>query len=493
MLDRMLRLPSLILCAAAVLGAAVPERPNIVYVMADDMGYGDLGVQGHPYIRTPNIDRLAREGVRLTDFYAQPFCGPSRAALMTGTYPARNSLAFNHLPHAKTGLHPNEITIAEILKDRGYATAIIGKWHLGDAPEFLPMRHGFDYWYGLPYSNDMWPYHPKIIERPDEDECMKASRQRARYTGYAQSDQTYPLDWFPKLPLMRNAEVIALNPQQEKLTGDYTDEAIGFIREHKDQPFFVYLAHSMPHVPLFRSRPFEDGSMRGRYGDVVAELDANVGKLMEALREMGLDEKTLVVFTSDNGPWVEYGFDAGSAGPLRGSKGTNYEGGVRVPFMARFPGQIPAGLVSSGIAANIDILPTLAGLAGGEAPRDRTIDGKDIWPVLSKPDAESPRDTFFYFVGGMAYKAADGPPKNDPRLAAVRQGPWKLHVETVGAQSKVEPRELYNLHEDVGERLDYAGKQPEVTERLRKAAQRFIDDLKRDTRPHGTLSDAGGR
>ena len=487
MLGRMLRTALALLFLTAAAGAAPLDRPNIVFVMADDLGYGDLGVQGHPYIRTPNIDRLAREGARLTDFYAQPFCGPSRAALMTGSYPARNSLAFNHLPRARTGLHPNEITVAEILKDQGYATAILGKWHLGDAPEFLPTRHGFDYWYGLPYSNDMWPYHPKTVVTPDEDERMKAARERARYTGFAQSDQTYPTDWFPPLPLMRNEEIIELNPRQERLTGDYTDEAIRFMREHREQPFFIYLAHAMPHVPLYRSKPFEDESMRGRYGDVVGEIDANVGRILDAIRELGLDEKTLVVFTSDNGPWVEYGFDAGSAGPLRGSKGTNHEGGVRVPFVARFPGQIPAGLVSSGMAANIDILPTLARLAGAGPPRDRTIDGVDIWPLLIAPGAKSPRDTFFYYVGGMAYRAADGPPKNDPMIAAVRRGKWKLHLAPDGDRGKVLAGELYNLYEDIGERLDYAAKEPSVAEDLLKLAQKFNDDLRKDTRPHGAL------
>jgi len=487
MLDRMRRLAPLAVLFSALAAAAPPDRPNVVYIMADDQGYGDLGVQGHPYIRTPNIDRLAREGVRLTDFYAQPFCGPSRAALMTGSYPARNSLAFNHLPRAKTGIHPNEITIAEILRDQGYATAIVGKWHLGDAPEFLPTRHGFDYWYGLPYSNDMWPYHPKIEKRHGEDARMQAARERAGYTGYAQSDQVYPIDWFPKLPLMRNEEVVELNPQQERLVGDYTDEAIRFMREHRDQPFFVYLAHSMPHVPLYRSKPFEDESLRGRYGDVVEEIDANVGRILEAIDEMGLDEKTLVVFTSDNGPWVEYGFDAGSAGPLRGSKGTNYEGGVRVPFLARFPGQIPAGLVSSGIASNIDMLPTLAKLAGGAPPSDRTIDGVDLWELLTEPGAESPRKTFFYYVGGMKYLAADGPPKNDPTIAAVRRGKWKLHVKS-NAKGKLEPEALYNLYEDIGERLDYASKEPDLAEELTKLATKFNDDLRKDTRPHGALT-----
>ena len=483
-----MRLTALLLACVSFAAAQRPERPNFVYIMADDQGYGDLGVQGHPYIRSPNIDRMAREGVRLTDFYAQPFCGPSRAALMTGSYPARVSLAFNHIPRARTGIHPNEITLAEILEGRGYATAIVGKWHLGDAPEFLPTRHGFSSWYGLPYSNDMWPYHPKILEREDEDERMRASRKRARYTGYAQSDQTYPLDWFPPLPLMRNEEVVELNPKQEELTRAYTDEAIGFLREHREEPFFLYLAHSMPHVPLFRSRRYEGKSLRGRYGDVIEELDANVGRLLDALEEMGLDDETLVVFTSDNGPWIEYGFDAGSAGMLRGSKGTNYEGGVRVPFVARWPGRIPEGLVSSEIVANLDILPTFAKLAGAEVPGDRTIDGRDVWPVLSEAGAESPRSSFFYYAGGMRYRAEDGPPKNDPTLEAVRSGKWKLFVAMAGDEKEIEARELYNLLEDPSERVDMAAKEPEVVERLRKMAESFNDNLRGDTRPHGVLA-----
>jgi arylsulfatase A-like enzyme len=456
--------------------------------MADDQGWADLGVQGSPYIRTPHIDRMARQGVRLTDFYAQPFCGPSRAALMTGSYPARNSLSFNHLPRAKTGLNHNEITIAEILKQRGYATTIIGKWHLGDAPEFLPTNHGFDSYLGLPYSNDMWPYHPKIEPHQNEDERMRAARERANYTDYDGRGQTYPLDWFPKLPLIRDKEVIELNPRQEKLTGLYTDTAIDFITAHQDEPFFIYLAHSMPHAPLFRSKAFEGRSLRGRYGDAIEEIDYNVGRILARLAELGLDGKTMVIFTSDNGPWIEYGFDAGSAGPLRGSKGTNFEGGVRVPFIARWPGQIPAGLISSEIAANIDILPTLAELAGGEAPTDRTIDGRSIWKLLSVPGAKSPRDNFFYYAGGMRYKAEDGPPQNDPRLEAVREGKWKLHVETTGERRRVAAKELYNLFEDVGETKDYSVQHPDIVERLTKLAQQFNDGLGKDTRPLGRLA-----
>ncbi len=475
-------------CALAAGQAPPPaERPNVIYIMADDQGYGDLGVQGHPYIRTPNIDRMAAEGARFTDFYAQPFCGPSRAALMTGTYPARNSLAFNHIPRARTGIHPNEITIAEILKTRGYRTALVGKWHLGDAPEFLPTRNGFDSYFGLPYSNDMWPYHPKVEERPEEDERMRASRKRAGYTGFDGQGQIYPLDWFPPLPLMRGEEVIELNPKQELLTRSYTDEVIKIIKESRDRPFFIYLAHAMPHVPLFRSRPMEDQSMRGRYGDVIEEIDQQVGRILKTLKDLDLDEKTLVVYTSDNGPWVQYGFDAGSAGPLSGSKGTNQEGGVRVPFIARFPGQIPAGLVTSEIAANIDILPTLAKLASAAPPSDRTIDGRDIWPLMTQPGAASPRDDFYYYAGGMRYLAAEGPPKNDPRLEAVRSGKWKLYVNTLDG-GKVVAKELYNLYEDVAERLDYSAKEPDVADRLRQKAQSFNDKVKTDERPLGRLA-----
>ena len=289
---------------------------------------------------------------------------------------------------------------------------------------------------------------------------------------------------------MRDEEVEELNPKQEELTRAYTDEAIRFISEHRDEPFFLYLAHTMPHVPLFRSRRAEGRSLRGLYGDVIEELDSNVGRLLDVLEEMGLEENTLVVFTSDNGPWIEYGFDAGSAGLLRGSKGTNYEGGVRVPFMARWPGQIPAGMVSSEIVANLDVMPTFAKLAGAQAPDDRVIDGRDVWQVLSEEGAEGPRKSFYYYAGGMRYRAEDGPPKNDPTLEAVRSGKWKLFVEPVGQDREIEPRELYNLLEDPSERVDMAAREPEVVERLRKMADNFNDNLRRNTRPHGVLQPA---
>lgn len=470
---------------------AAVDLPNFVVIMTDDQGYGDLGVQGHPSIRTPRIDRMATEGLRLTDYYAQPFCGPARAALMTGTYPPRNSLMFNHIPRARTGIHPNEVTIAELLRDRGYATAMLGKWHLGDAPEFLPTRNGFDTYYGLPYSNDMWPFHPKIERRPDEGERMRYTRERTAYTGYAQSDETYPLDWFPPLPLIENGSVIEHNPRQELLTAAYTDRAIEFIRANREGPFFVYIAHTMPHVPLFRGRAFRDKSLRGLYGDVIEEIDHHTGRLLDTLDELDLDEQTLVIFTSDNGPWSGYGIDSGSAGLLRGSKGTVYEGGIRVPAILRWPGRIPAGLVSSKVASVMDILPTLAQLAGGEPPRDRAIDGRDLEPLWSSPDKASGHETLYFFEGAFRYRAEDGPPENNPLLRAVRDGPWKLHLGTEpdGERVKIVPGELYQLHWDPSESRDVADKHPDLVARLTRQAQSFSNGLRGNTRPLGRLAD----
>lgn len=483
----------ILLALVPLLVPAATDLPNFVVILADDMGYGDLGVQGHPYIRTPNLDRMAAEGLRFTDFYAQPFCGPARAALLTGTYPPRNSLMFNHIPRARTGIHPNEITIAELLRDRGYATAMLGKWHLGDAPEFLPTRNGFDSYYGLPYSNDMWPFHPKIIRRPDEGPRMRHTRERTEYTGYAQSDQTYPPDWFPPLPLMENETVIERNPRQELLTESYTDRAIEFIRAHPDRPFFVYIAHAMPHVPLFRGRAFRERSLRGLYGDVIEEIDFHAGRVLDTLRELGLDERTLVTFTSDNGPWAGYGIDAGSAGLLRGSKGSVFEGGIRVPAILRWPGRIPAGLVTSEIASIMDFFPTLANLSGGEPPRDRTIDGRDLQPHWERPGRATGHETIYFFEGGYRYKAEDGPPKNDPQLRAVRSGPWKLHLSTEPGETdgkvSILPGDLYHLHWDPSETRNVATKHPDVVKRLVGQAKLFDASLRKDIRPLGRLAD----
>src|SRR5207253_295899 len=318
--------------------ADAPPKPNIVIIYVDDMGYGDLGCYGSTVNRTPNVDRMAQEGVRFTDFYvAQAVCSASRTALLTGCYPNRLGILGALNPASKNGISDKETTIAQMLKPRGYATAIFGKWHLGHHPEFLPTRHGFDEYFGLPYSNDMWPRHPEA--KPGT---------------------------YPDLPLIEGDKVVQTNPDQSKLTSWYTERAVQFIARNKDRPFFLYVAHNMPHVPLFVSDRFKGKSERGLYGDAIMEIDWSVGQILEALNRHGLDEKTLVVFTSDNGPWLLYGNHAGSALPLREGKTTTFDGGVREPCIMRWPGKSPAGTVCRELAATMDVLPTFAKLAGAE-------------------------------------------------------------------------------------------------------------------------------
>src|SRR4051794_8344261 len=360
--------------------------PNIVLIFCDDLAYGDLGCYGNARAKTPNLDRMASEGMRFTDFYAgQPICSASRAALMTGCYPNRVGIHGALSPRARVGLNPSEITIAEVLKERGYATAIYGKWHLGDAPEWLPTRQGFDDFFGLPYSNDMWPNHPN------------------GGTNY------------PPLPLYENEKIIKLMPDQTQLTTWYTEHAVKFIEKNKARPFFLYVPHNMPHVPLHVSEKHAGKSGGGLYSDVIMEIDWSVGEILRALKENGLDEKTLVLFSSDNGPWLLYGNHAGNAAPLREGKMTVFDGGVREPFIARWPGKIPAGKVCREMAMTMDLLPTFARLSGGKTPADRIIDGKDIWPLLSgETEARSPHKAYYYYWA--------------QHLQAVRSGPWKLHL-----------------------------------------------------------------
>jgi arylsulfatase A-like enzyme len=414
----------------------------VVLVFADDLAYADVGVFGAQGYRTPHIDRLAAEGVRFTDFYvAQAVCTASRAALLTGAYPQRVGLtgAIDH--RARHGISAEETTLAEVLKARGYATAAYGKWHLGHLPPFLPTRHGFDDYYGLPYSNDMWPFHP---ERPGD---------------------------YPPLPLIEGEETIATNPDQSKLTSEYGRRAVAFIEAHRHEPFFVYLAHSMPHVPLFTSDAFEGRTKRGLFGDVLEEIDDTVGRVLSTLERLGLDERTLVIFTSDNGPWLSYGDHAGSAGPLREGKGTSFEGGVRVPFVARWPGRIPPGTVVREPAMTIDLLPTLAGLVKAPLP-ERPIDGKDIAPLLlGEEDAVSPHEALLFYWGR--------------HLQAVRSGRWKLHFPhryrsldgppgSGGMPSKYTQRSigkaLFDLQADPGETSDLLADHPEVVARLEALA-----------------------
>ena len=475
------------LVLVGILPAQQTEAPSFIVIFCDDLGYGDVGVYGSPTIRTPNIDRLAAEGMRFTSFYAQPVCGPSRAALMTGSYPPRVSQAFNHLPKFETGLHPDEITIAEALRDRGYATAILGKWHLGDHPKFLPLRHGFDYFFGIPYSNDMWPFHPKM---PGDHPRLSASKERAERTGFAGQGEVFPADGgFPHpLPLIENDEVIELNSDQTTFTRRFTDKALEFIEDNRDRRFFLYFAQVMPHVPLFAGKDFRGTSQRGLYGDTVEEIDSGVGEILEKLEELGIDDETLVLFTSDNGPWLAYGVDGGSAGPLNSGKGTPWEGGIRVPGVFRWPGRIPAGVVNRELATTMDLLPTFLRLAGGEPPSGRKIDGHDISALLlGERDARSPHDAFYYYGGDLfGEPGSKGPTPSafDLHLQAVRQGDWKLHLD----EKTLTGSALYHLGWDVGERDNVIGRYPEVVAELEGLARSFNRELENEVRPLGRLT-----
>ncbi|MFO0960827.1 MAG: sulfatase [Isosphaeraceae bacterium] len=428
--------------------AVAADRPNVVIIYADDLGYADIGPFGGK--GTPNLDRMAAEGIKFTDFYvAQAVCSASRTALLTGCYPNRLGILGALGPKTKIGIADGETTLAEVLQDRGYACAAVGKWHLGRQPRFLPTRHGFHRYFGLPYSNDMWPGHP-----------------------------TNPKD-YPDLPLIEDEEILETNPDQHQLTARYTEKAVAFINRHPDRPFFLYLAHSMPHVPLFASPKFEGKTGRGLYADVIAEIDDSVGQVLAALQQHNLDEKTLVIFASDNGPWLSYGDHGGSSGPLREGKGTTFEGGVRVPFLARWVGKIPAGAVCREPAMTIDILPTLAKWVDAPLP-DRPIDGRDIGPMLlGKADARSPHEALFFYW--------------DRGLEAVRSGDWKLHFphpyrsmegQAPGSGGKPSPyltarvgRVLYNLRDDPGERTDRSAEHPEVVARLESLADGIRGEL----------------
>jgi arylsulfatase A-like enzyme len=458
-------------CLGQATAAAVEhtQRPNIVLIVADDMGYSDAGCYGAKDIRTPNLDRLAREGTRYTSFcVAQPVCTASRAALLSGCYPNRIGLAgaLNHT--SMIGINADEQLLPELLRARGYATAHYGKWHLGTRPEFFPTRHGFDEWVGLPYSNDNGPLHPTVRG-------------------------------IPGLPLYENDKVIVTDPDQATFTKLFTDKAVGFIKANKARPFFLYVPHVMPHVPIFASERFKGKSGRGLYGDVVEELDWGVGEILTVLKEAGVENNTLVLFLSDNGPFLSYGAHAGSSVPLREGKLTTFEGGVRVPFIARWPGKVPAGRVSNQFFTGLDLLPTLAHLAGAELPRAK-IDGLNMAPLLLGEKNAPERPSFAYYSGS--------------ELHAVRRGKWKLHfphdylvvnglpgkdgkpanyehmkpdkIEESGIRGiasrhgylvqKLE-LSLYDLSNDVGETKNVAAEQPEVVKELSELAVEYRGDL----------------
>ncbi|WP_414661724.1 sulfatase family protein [Horticoccus sp. 23ND18S-11] len=418
----------------AATAAVASAQPNVVIIFIDDMGYGDIGPFGATKQKTPNLDRMAREGMKLTSFYAAPVCSVSRAQLLTGCYGARVSVPGVYPPGSKNGLNPAEFTIAERLKERGYATMCIGKWHVGDQPDFLPTRQGFDHYFGIPYSNDM----------------QRASTQTGERV----------------VPLVRDDKVLELltDEKQSRIVERYTDEAVRFIRAAKDQPFLLYLPHTAVHTPIFPGEAFRGKSANGRFGDWVEEVDWSTGRILDTLRELKLDARTLVIFTSDNGPWLIKGADGGSAGPLRGGKGSTWEGGVRVPALAWWPGKIAPGSVSDAIAGTIDLLPTAVAVAGGTVPAQPVIDGRDLSPVLFDRSRQSSRDAHYYFAGY--------------NLQAVRQGPWKLAIaaqrETMGRDTLSPdigdaPR-LYHLDQDIGERTNVADRHPEIVARLRALA-----------------------
>lgn len=418
---------------SAVPASPPPSRPpNIVLIVTDDMGYADIGPFGSTNHRTPALDRMAREGMKLTSFYAAPVCSPSRAQILTGAYAQRVSIPFVVLPDYRHGLHPDERTVPEYLRDRGYITMAIGKWHLGHEPPHLPTRHGFDHYFGLPYDRRI------------------------------------------KLPLMRDDEVV------EVLEGDdrdtpierFTDEAVRFISARRDRPFFLYFAHTATHIPLHPGKRFRGRSPHGLYADWVEEVDWSVGRVLDALREQKLADDTLVIFTSDNGPWLPYGSEAGTAEPLRGGKGSTWEGGVRVPLIAWWPGHVPANAVRDAVAGNIDFLPTFVSLAGGPVPTRPKIDGRDLSPLLLGQSETSPHEAYFLY--------------NVHRLEAVRSGPWKLalgpQIENLGDEHfpadafSLAPR-LYNLDTDIAEQTDVAARHPDVVARLQQHAEAMIRDL----------------
>jgi len=458
--------------------------PNIVIIFCDDMGYGDIGSYGASGYATPNLDRLAVNGLRFTDFLsAHGACSASRTALLTGCYANRLNMPQVFSPGSQTGINPDEMTIAELLRQKGYATGIFGKWHLGDLEPFLPLQHGFDEYLGIPYSNDMWPVD--YDGGPITENSVRPGKAN-----------------YPPLPMVENNQVIEYLDgldDQDRLTTRYTERAVSFIENHRDEPFFLYLPHSMPHVPLGVSDKFRGKSEQGLYGDVIMEIDWSVGRIIAALDENDLLENTLLIFTSDNGPWLNYGNHAGSTGGLKEGKGTSMEGGVREPCIMHWPAVIAPGEVSNRLASTIDILPTIAEITGTQLP-DHKIDGISILPILRGDKDAEPRKTFYYYY-------------HNNNLEAVRMGQWKLvfphdhrSYENVlpgndgfpgpYSQGRAEYA-LYNLRRDPGERYDVKEQHPAILSELEELAEQARSDIGdeltgrpgENRRPRGRISD----
>ncbi len=460
--------------AAMPVLAAAPASPNLIIINIDDLGYADVGPFGSKLNRTPNLDRMAAEGRKLTSFYAAPVCSPSRSALMTGCYPKRVLPIPGVLfPAGAVGLNPKETTVAEVLKAAGYATGCIGKWHLGDQPEFLPTAQGFDYYLGIPYSNDMGTAAegsksdlgaplPKAAAQASPAAMLKA--QGDDETGLKGNRQ-------PPLPLLENQKVVARVKQdeQQSIVERYTKAAVNYITASKEKPFFLYLAHNAVHFPIYPGKAWAGRSPHGIFSDWVEEVDWSVGRVLDTLRELKLDSKTLVIFTSDNG-----GTARSVNAPLRGHKGSTWEGGMREPTIAWWPGQVPAGTASGEITGMIDLLPTFAALAGGKLPGVK-LDGTNIWPVLAGEAGAKGHEVFHYYRGLT--------------LEAVRSGPWKLHLGAKAppakakgkgkANSDAQPSEptLFNLDDDIGETKNVAAEHPDIVAKLRTLADAMKDDL----------------
>lgn len=446
----------LIVDQSAVVQAA-ESKPNFVVVFADDLGYGDLACYGHPTIKTPNLDRMAAEGLRFTQFYsASSVCTPSRSALMTGRLPIRTGMCSDKrrvlFPDSAGGIPAKELTLAEGLKKVGYATGCFGKWHLGHLPEFLPTNNGFDTYFGIPYSNDM-------------DKLRGANIPKGRDAFWEPKSEYF------NVPLIRDLKVVERPADQTTITRRYTEEAVKFITNKKGQPFFVYLPHSLPHVPLFRSSEFAGHSQRGLYGDVIEEIDWSVGRILDTLREQKLDDNTIVFFTSDNGPWLIFDTHGGSAGLLRDGKGCTFEGGMREPGIAWGPGIIPGGRVTAELGSTMDLFTTFLTMAGGEVPTDRIVDGVDL-SSLFKDKGTSPRKTIFYYRG--------------TRLMAVRHGAFKAHYITQGAYGpnaaktqEHDPPQLFNLHHDPSEKYNIAREHPDALAEI----QQIVDAHRKELKP----------
>lgn len=483
------------LCALCLLGgsfgaAAAAHKPNFIVILADDLGYGDLGCYGAEDVATPQIDKMAREGVKFTSFYVSPVCSPTRASFMTGCIAQRVGIGGVLFPRNNHGLNPDERTLPELLKEQGYATAIIGKWHLGYQDMFQPLNHGFDSWCGTPASNSQG-FDPAIKQYAED--CV----WREGYT----RESILKLQEAP-CPLVRDNVVIEVPADQSQFTQRYTREAVRFITEHKEEPFFLYLPHNMVHIPVHASADFVGKSTSGIYGDAIQELDWSTGEILKTLKELGLDETTLVIFTSDNGPHLGQG---GSAGPLRGAKGSTFEGGVRVPFIARWLGNIPAGRETDESITIMDLLPTLVSLAGGTVPTDRVIDGRDIWPVIAGGDgAKSPHEAIYYLRGRgvngvrigdwkfLTAPAKDVLPEIEIELTPEQQKlPRRQRNALIKERTKAAQRSsgdvemLFNLREDPGESANLIDQHPAVATRLKNHLKAFEAEFRKTLRPAG--------